>query len=258
MTGSAVHATRNAGLMGDIFRNWLAVPLAAAAFLSLSDAFGLDVLPLAPRFLYWLALLGIGQATGRGVAALTERATLNRSRLVMMTVLSVALAGLPLTIAVWAVTDIVLAHPLRATQLPGFYLPVVVVTAAMVCINMLAQRRPITTHAASASTPAHPRILARVPPKLKAGRLLAVEAEDHYVRVHTSIGSDLVLMRFADALAELEGIEGAQVHRSWWVAKDAVAGSAHPNGKLILEMHGGTKVPVSRSYVRALRSNGWF
>jgi DNA-binding LytR/AlgR family response regulator len=64
-------------------------------------------------------------------------------------------------------------------------------------------------------------------------------------------------MRFSDALRELAGIEGAQVHRSWWVARDAVQSAAREDGKLVLLLVGGTKAPVSRSFTRVLRDDGW-
>ena len=68
----------------------------------------------------------------------------------------------------------------------------------------------------------HARLLRRVPPAL--GRdLLALEMEDHYLRIHTALGSDLILLRLRDALAELGPSRGRQVHRSWWVAEGAVA-----------------------------------
>jgi DNA-binding LytR/AlgR family response regulator len=70
--------------------------------------------------------------------------------------------------------------------------------------------------------PQPPKFLERLPLKLRGAEVWAVEAEDHYLRLHTSKGQDLILMRLADAVAELEGIEGAQVHRSWWVARDAI------------------------------------
>jgi DNA-binding LytR/AlgR family response regulator len=128
--------------------------------------------------------------------------------------------------------------------------------AAMVAINLLVQRRPLETHAEIA--PARPApILARLPLKLRAATLYAVEAEDHYIRLHTSAGSDLVLLRFSDALAELQGIEGAQVHRSWWVARDAVSSSRRVDGRLVLVLRNGTETPVSRTFTRALKEDGW-
>ena len=86
----------------------------------------------------------------------------------------------------------------------------------------------------------------------------SVEAEDHYLRVHTDRGSDLILMRLSDALAELEGLEGAQTHRSWWVARDAVRGVTRGDGRATLTLEGGLSAPVSRRYARALREAGWY
>ena len=88
--------------------------------------------------------------------------------------------------------------------------------------------------------------------------LWAVEAEDHYLRLHTSRGQDLILMRLADAIVELEGIEGARTHRSWWVARDAVVAAERADGRATLTLTGGAKAPVSRAYVKPLREAGWF
>jgi DNA-binding LytR/AlgR family response regulator len=100
------------------------------------------------------------------------------------------------------------------------------------------------------------RFLDRVPDKLKGGAIYAVQAEDHYLRIRTSKGSDLILMRLSDAIAELEGIEGAQTHR-WWVAKDGIAEVKRAEGRVALSLKDGSEAPVSRPNVRALRESGW-
>ena len=97
----------------------------------------------------------------------------------------------------------------------------------------------------------------RLPPKLMGGAIHAVEAEDHYLRVHTSKGADLILCRLADAIAELEGIEGAQVHRSWWVARAAVSDVKRDGARVTLALPGGVEAPVSRPNVKALKEAGW-
>lgn len=111
--------------------------------------------------------------------------------------------------------------------------------------------------AADATPPAEPRLYARIPPRL--GRdLLALAMEDHYVRVHTALGSDLILMRLRDAVAELDGIPGLQVHRSHWVAAHAVASvERRPDGKMTLVLTNGLRVPVSRSHAAGVRASGW-
>lgn len=95
--------------------------------------------------------------------------------------------------------------------------------------------------------------------KRRAARLIAVEAHDHYLRVHTDAGVELVTMRFADALAELAGAHGMRVHRSWWVAAEAIeCVQWRRGGTGEARLAGGLAVPVSRSQAPLLKAAGWF
>jgi DNA-binding LytR/AlgR family response regulator len=101
-----------------------------------------------------------------------------------------------------------------------------------------------------------PRFLDRLPKGL--GRdLLALEMEDHYVRAHMAAGSALVLMRMRDAVAELDGMDGLQVHRSWWVARAAVEGTVQDGRNIRLRLKNGIEAPVARANQLALRDSGW-
>jgi hypothetical protein len=236
------------------------LPVAAALFLALTDAFDLAALSLWARLIYWLVLLGIGQAVAYAIRGMIDRLRPSPAHTLLVGLAISVLVSLPMTAMVWLVTSWILSEPLDAARLPGFYLPVLVITAAMAAINLLIHRRPLETHAGIAAGGAEVQrapIVARLPPRLRSADIQAIEAEDHYVRVHTTAGSDLVLMRFADALDELRGIEGAQVHRSWWVARGAVNGSCREHGRIYLVLGAGAKAPVSRSYARALRQDGW-
>ena len=84
--------------------------------------------------------------------------------------------------------------------------------------------------------------------------ILALEAEDHYVRVHTLHGSALVLMRLADAAALIDSRLGLRVHRSWWVAKDGVRALERTSGRAIARLVDGTAVPISRTHLPAART----
>jgi len=88
----------------------------------------------------------------------------------------------------------------------------------------------------------------RLPIKYRTATLHAISSEDHYLRVHTSVGEEMILMRLADAVRELGGTSGLQVHRSWWVAKAGIAEEKRGNGRSLLVLKSGTEVPVSRSY----------
>jgi DNA-binding LytR/AlgR family response regulator len=95
-----------------------------------------------------------------------------------------------------------------------------------------------------------------VPPAI--GRdLLALEMEDHYLRIHTALGSDLILLRLRDALAELGPSRGRQVHRSWWVAEGAVASAERDARRPMLVLRNGLRVPVSKTFRDQVKQAGW-
>jgi DNA-binding LytR/AlgR family response regulator len=102
-----------------------------------------------------------------------------------------------------------------------------------------------------------PTLLAKLPVKLQDATILALQGEDHYVRVHTSAGSELILMRLSDAIDGMGGTPGARTHRSWWVAKVALASTRRDNGRITLVLSGGLEVPVSRGYASELKEAGW-
>ena len=106
-----------------------------------------------------------------------------------------------------------------------------------------------------AAPAAAPRFLDRLPPEL--GRdLVYLKMADHYVEAFTTAGSTLILMRFADAIAELDGLDGLRVHRSYWVARGHVAGTARRAGRTTLRLTGGHLVPVSRGRLAEVRAAG--
>ena len=83
--------------------------------------------------------------------------------------------------------------------------------------------------------------------------LIYIKSEDHYLEVHTTIGSSLVKMRFSAAVAEL-GERGIQVHRSYWVATSHVTRSVRSGKRTLLRLTGDHKVPVSVTHLPAVRA----
>jgi len=96
------------------------------------------------------------------------------------------------------------------------------------------------------------RFLDRLPPEV--GRdVIYLKVSGHYITVVTTAGSGILLMRFADAVAELEGA-GMQVHRSFWVAYRHVTAVEQREGRTVVCLTGGVVVPVSRTFVAAVRA----
>ena len=98
-------------------------------------------------------------------------------------------------------------------------------------------------------------ILSRLP-AAKRGRLIRLSAQDHYTEVVTAAGSELILMRLTDAIAETQPTDGLRVHRSHWVAKASVTGSRRKSGRVLLTLEDGAETPVSRSQTKAARAAG--
>ena len=86
--------------------------------------------------------------------------------------------------------------------------------------------------------------------------VLALKAEDHYVRVFSDRGEKLLLMRISDAIAALNGVEGARVHRSYWVAKSAVERAETQGRNMTVYLKNGVQVPVSQTYKESARRSG--
>lgn len=236
----------------------LVVVILVGVVLALSGAFGTGQVPLVGRLAYWLTLVVGGAFLGRYGARLIVPAPWWETRPITVVGAMTLLIGLPMTLVATVGNNWI-----RRGQLGLWYvwdvLPsCLATTAVLTVLAFLVQRRAtVETHEAPRGAPP-PRFLARLPAKLAGAELWAIEAEDHYLRLHTSKGDDLILMRLADALVELEGIEGARTHRSWWVARHAVASAERAEGRATLTLAGGLRAPVSRAYVKPLRDAGWF
>jgi len=260
--GPVIHASWAA------WRRWIkriVLTLLASLFLAVSGAFGSQSVAFLPRLEFWVLGIAGGSAIGGSIADACDRRGWPDGAWTCFLFVAVATA-LPTSVLIWALEEwLLLDGRFDLRRLAGLVPPVMLLTFLMSALSTLVGREPVMTHAApaEAGAPAKgvratPRLFDRLPGKLRGGELWAVEAEDHYLRLHTSRGSDLILLRLADAVAELEGIEGAQTHRSWWVARSAVQGARRADGRAILLLKGGLEAPVSRTYARALRDASWF
>jgi hypothetical protein len=152
--------------------------------------------------------------------------------------------------------------PSRVRDLFDMVWQVFVISAGVMGVRQLVEKAPARPGPDPNPDPAEVRSDAafrqRLSARHRAARLIAVEAEDHYLRIHTDLGSELVSARFADALAELAGVAGFQVHRSWWAAADAIESVRWRRGRGELKLAGGLVAPVSRTYAAGLKAAGWF
>ena len=238
------------------------ISLALGSLLAISGAFETQNLPLWVRFAYWLPIMLAGAFIGGLISwKLVAIERWARSPFLSWAVVTL-LVSIPMTVIVWAVTGLAFQDRLQPHALPYFFAPVAIISAFMAGLLTLTNQAPRETYGAPPSSaddkPTTIRFLERLPISLRGAEIYAVSSEDHYLRIHSSRGTDLILMRLSDAINELNGIEGAQVHRSWWVARGAVKDVERGDGKAVFTLTNDTQVPVSRTYAKALREIGWY
>ncbi|WP_342359161.1 LytTR family DNA-binding domain-containing protein [Terrarubrum flagellatum] len=88
---------------------------------------------------------------------------------------------------------------------------------------------------------------AKLPIGMRNAAILALSAEDHYVRVRTDRGEALILMNLAAAIATLGEKAGVRVHRSHWVSRQLAEEVAMRGCRGCVRVNDNTVLPVSRS-----------
>lgn len=212
--------------------------------------------PQSLRTAYWLLAV-----FGSGLTAIcVHRAISGRigGFWVQIAVVSLLITP-PVTMYIYVLNAVMLELPRRWWLIPQLAWQVLVVMLLLITLRALLWRRVVETRTLVMPPlpEAEREFRLRLSAKRRSSRLIAIEAEDHYVRVHTDMGSELVPMRFSEALEELSRAYGYRLHRSWWVAAEAIEGVRWTRGSGEARLAGGIVAPVSRSYAAALKSAGW-
>ena len=262
----------------------LFVMVAIGAVVGWAGPFGSDLnYPLLVQLAYWMVAIPlIGVIARVSIRAVARSEPGSSWKLPIQALAGAAITGIPGT---FIATGLQTVFGYSEGAHPGFslvkfatqYLSVTLIVAAIGIpwhiINSLRDRaadEPLavahsTVIAANATPPldqmaiSSPRsspFLQRIPARL-GPELLYLSAEDHYLRVATTLGSELLLFRFSDAITELDPALGRQVHRSYWVARSAVAEIKRQDGRVSLRLKDGSHIPVSKTYLASLREDGW-
>jgi hypothetical protein len=96
-----------------------------------------------------------------------------------------------------------------------------------------------------------PGWISRLKPEI--GRKLCwLKAEGHYVRVRTTLGTDLIHYRLSDAVEQLASL-GLQVHRSYWISYEALRAPATRIESGAIQLDTGETIPIGPTYLVKVR-----
>lgn len=211
------------------------------------------------RLVFWAAVVGFSIAAGTAIRVWVqyrdETQGYWRPVLIASFLVAVMLA-VPLTLLGHFLTDRQGAHvpPLHELSVIIFVIAVSVSASRHLLDEPENLPYPVPMADPEDAAPDMPRLLERISPEMR-GSVYRVSVDDHYVRLVTEAGESQLLMRFSDALKELDGADGMQVHRSHWVAREAVTGHRLEKSRLFLALADGVEVPVSRSFRKPVEAD---
>lgn len=249
-----------------------------ASVLAILGPFGTDQDPFFFRFSYWLVMLG---TFGGLIMPLTARLS-RRFGIVAAAPIGPAVVGLlslgtiPMTILVMLIDNLLYQWITTADWLPfgepsrilrniqppepvnltnaiilyGQVLAVVLISSGVIFVFVVSRLNRRTRQSALIPV-AGANFFSRLPDHIGTD-LIYLQMEDHYLRAVTQDGNALILMRFRDAMNEIAGIRGIQVHRSYWVATAHIVKLSRTGRRLELIMSNDARIPVSSSYKGAV------
>lgn len=236
--------------MRDVYANRKAIVvlLGISIILAFMAPFGThEIGPLVVRFGYWAVVVVFTAltATFLGDAVMIAcKGKISRNVAIGLSALASAVGVCVVVTALnWLFFGFVPLGPQRWSLLSTVFFISLVISGIFAFLDS----QPIADSA--------PPLLARLPFE-RRGALLSLSAEDHYVNVRTKKGNQLVLMRLADAMKEVGMTDGLQVHRSHWVARDAIQSAKRDGDRAVLTLIDGTEIPASRKFVPDLKAAG--
>lgn len=253
MNHNALHSTLREmrALAGDV-RAWTALAVLSLV-VGMIGPFGTFEMPVPGRLAYWTAVVVFTAAVGTLFAGLLEKLIGIRLPRLIGAALAGGLAGLPVALIVVGINVAAFGVWFQTIGVVTLALYCMLISSAVTVLGAVFETNagPAVVNP-SAATPA---LLERLPLPQR-GRLLHLAVADHYVEVTTDKGRALLLLRLSDAMRETAPVPGLQVHRSHWVALDAVRRSTRQAGKPVLELENGAVVPVSRTFLDAAKTAG--
>ncbi len=224
-----------------------------ALFLTLTGAHDTDVAAWPSRLFYWSLMTAISAVLLVGAhASLSRYNPMTAPWKVRAT--GVVLLWAPLTAMAMLLCDLLFGGFLSVARFTTLLRPMAAILPALqLILSLPSSGMQLRLNESTSDAPCDGKnLLARLPLPVCDGDLLAVEAHDHYVRVHTSRGSTLLRMRFSDTLSLLASTPGLRVHRSWWIKRDAVRRVRKRRKGAIVTLINGQEVPASQAATRGL------
>ena len=216
--------------------------------------YGTGNLPFYKSLIFWTTTMAVGSGSAILVTPWLWGARFAGWPDYLKIIAAAALVSLPITPTLFLFNGGIPANPVVILWNYGLVMVISLIVSVLMYFGT--RYRELTESTTDSDNNPVKAFLERLPIKYRAAELHAIASEDHYLRVYTNLGGELILMRLADAVRELDGADGLQVHRSWWVARSGVVREERQDGRSLLVLPTGIHVPVSRSFRERAKDAG--
>lgn len=251
-------------LVRKYFVHGMIASILLGALFAFLGVYNTNTQPYFHRFVFWFSTMFVGNFATGVFAPMVFLKWLPKRPLVLQLSFVAVLISFPVTLVIAAYDhNYGLDWSFYIWLLQYRY--VVVISAILVFVGYFILRPYIESQTSEGEQPdstdngkiasqhVEQQFLKRLAPKHQRATLIAIKSEDHYLRVFTDVGDELILMRLSDAISVLAGADGMQTHRSWWVANHAISDMTRKQGKLVIQCHNELEVPVSRTYEKHVK-----
>lgn len=238
---------------------WIVVGGAVLVAAIAGPYYTLERLSFPERLVYWGVVIALSSVIMTFLSVLAHRVTAAGGwNWALVAVLAGMVGVLPVLGTVWladGLADVFGSGGPGIGTLAAYVAPSVIGVTVAVNAYIEVQGRQVPDVVAAATRgDAVVTVLQGKLPHHLGREIVALRAQDHYLEVTTLKGSCMVLMRLGDAVRDLEGLNGMQVHRSWWINLAHIARVEKGGNGPEIVLTTGARVPVGRSYRVAFRA----
>lgn len=229
------------------------IALVAVVILAFTGPFGtFSALSFTGRLTYWaFTVVSVGAVINATVALIVGSGWFSRVSQRAAIFGGVVVGAIPGTGVVYMIEWLGYGTGHHASPAWFIYLAVLVISVGIALVGFrfdIVGNNPETP----SGSVAEKSLFDRLDPMI--GRdLISLSNQDHYLEVQTTRGKDTVLYCIADAVIELQDLEGLQIHRSHWVALAHVTKLRRKGSSYLVALTDGRSLPVSRQHVKPLR-----
>jgi hypothetical protein len=178
----------------NIWARNFAISLIVGVLMAISGAFDTYRVDIVTRLLYWISTIFIGSSIATAASAILDRIRFLEERLALYHLFHLAIISVLITCMVVLVNSWLFDFALNVDALLNYFPTVLVVSMFMTFIHWIVSQIPMQSHSVVGKITSKSEVLLyeRLPFKFKKAKILAINAEDHYLRIHTDIGERFI------------------------------------------------------------------